>query len=243
MNTAVQFHDAAVLRAAKVRNVGTHRVLPTELETLQPETPKQVTTPLARLRFGRGEVRALYRSVPPCVPGYASGDRDVKHSRFDPLTRPAPAGESAGCGPPSPPRGRGLRSWIVRFENVQTPVPRPAGRGLKDVATAVASNKAISIRLTLMGRWPGVHYFAPLGLQFSLPPPVSSTKCGTRSALGERGDRKAEGAPRSACSGGEWSIRGRRIHGSGACGTLDFDGALNVASFMLDKPDSRVILA
>jgi hypothetical protein len=26
----------------------------------------------------------------------------------DPLTRPAPAGESAGCGPPSPPRGRGL---------------------------------------------------------------------------------------------------------------------------------------
>jgi hypothetical protein len=29
--------------------------------------------------------------------------------RFDPLTRPAPAGESAGCGPPSPPRGRGLR--------------------------------------------------------------------------------------------------------------------------------------
>ena len=26
---------------------------------------------------------------------------------LDPLTRPAPAGESAGCGPPSPPRGRG----------------------------------------------------------------------------------------------------------------------------------------
>jgi hypothetical protein len=26
----------------------------------------------------------------------------------DPLTRPAPAEESAGCGPPSPPRGRGL---------------------------------------------------------------------------------------------------------------------------------------
>ena len=27
---------------------------------------------------------------------------------FDPLTRPAPAGEGAGCGPPSPPKGRGL---------------------------------------------------------------------------------------------------------------------------------------
>ena len=27
--------------------------------------------------------------------------------RWDPLTRPAPAGENAGCGPPSPPRGRG----------------------------------------------------------------------------------------------------------------------------------------
>jgi hypothetical protein len=26
---------------------------------------------------------------------------------MDPLTRPAPAGEDAGCGPPSPPRGRG----------------------------------------------------------------------------------------------------------------------------------------
>ena len=30
----------------------------------------------------------------------------VRHS-LDPLTCPAPAGESAGCGPPSPPRGRG----------------------------------------------------------------------------------------------------------------------------------------
>ena len=31
----------------------------------------------------------------------------------DPLTRPAPAGESAGCGPPSPPRGRGQRRQIT----------------------------------------------------------------------------------------------------------------------------------
>jgi hypothetical protein len=30
-------------------------------------------------------------------------------SRGDPLTRPAPADENAGCGPPSPPRGRGRR--------------------------------------------------------------------------------------------------------------------------------------
>ena len=28
---------------------------------------------------------------------------------FDPLTRPAPAGESAGCRPPSPPKGRGQK--------------------------------------------------------------------------------------------------------------------------------------
>jgi hypothetical protein len=26
---------------------------------------------------------------------------------MNPLTRPAPADENAGCGPPSPPRGRG----------------------------------------------------------------------------------------------------------------------------------------
>ena len=33
-----------------------------------------------------------------------SGNR----SQGDPLTRPAPADEGAGCGPPSPPKGRGL---------------------------------------------------------------------------------------------------------------------------------------
>jgi len=42
-------------------------------------------------------------------------------SGLNPLTRPAPAGESAGCRPPSPPRGRGQGFSIVRFENVQTP--------------------------------------------------------------------------------------------------------------------------
>ena len=110
VNTAVQFHDEAVLRAAKVRDVGTHRVLPTELENPSTGDSEASTTPLAQLRFGRREVRALYRSVPPRVPGSASGDRDGEHSRFYPLTRPAPAGENAGCGPPSPPRGRGLRS-------------------------------------------------------------------------------------------------------------------------------------
>jgi len=31
------------------------------------------------------------------------------HYRSNPLTRPAPADENAGCGPPSPPRGRGIR--------------------------------------------------------------------------------------------------------------------------------------
>jgi ribosomal-protein-alanine N-acetyltransferase len=33
--------------------------------------------------------------------------RSQHFSRADPLTRPAPADDSAGCGPPSPPRGRG----------------------------------------------------------------------------------------------------------------------------------------
>ena len=36
-----------------------------------------------------------------------SGIVSVGPEILDPLTRPAPAGECAGCGPPSPPRGRG----------------------------------------------------------------------------------------------------------------------------------------
>src|ERR1035437_6716840 len=40
----------------------------------------------------------------------------------DPLTRPAPADKSAGCAPPSPPRGRGLE--------INSPLPSPPwGRG------------------------------------------------------------------------------------------------------------------
>ena len=49
---------------------------------------------------------------------------------LDPLTRRAPAGENAGCAPPSPPRGRGLgmhnghssEDAAYRFTNVETPV-------------------------------------------------------------------------------------------------------------------------
>jgi [ribosomal protein S5]-alanine N-acetyltransferase len=40
---------------------------------------------------------------------YAIG-RSQYFSRVDTLTRPAPADESVGCEPPSPPRGRGLES-------------------------------------------------------------------------------------------------------------------------------------
>jgi hypothetical protein len=36
--------------------------------------------------------------------------------RWDPLTRPAPAGENAGCGPPSPPRGRGTFIPVGEFQ-------------------------------------------------------------------------------------------------------------------------------
>jgi hypothetical protein len=37
----------------------------------------------------------------------ALGQICIRRYGFDPLTRPAPADESAGCEPPSPPRGRG----------------------------------------------------------------------------------------------------------------------------------------
>ena len=40
----------------------------------------------------------------------------------DPLTRPAPAGESAGCGPPSPPKARD-EILVGAFQNVETPDP------------------------------------------------------------------------------------------------------------------------
>ena len=48
---------------------------------------------------------------------------------FDPLTRPAPADEDAGCGPPSPPKGRGKKIRVphplsihpCRRTNVETP--------------------------------------------------------------------------------------------------------------------------
>ncbi len=51
----------------------------------------------------------------------ATGGVWIRRSIMDPLTRLAPADESAGCDPPSPPRGRGrgiLR--IERFVNVET---------------------------------------------------------------------------------------------------------------------------
>ena len=46
------------------------------------------------------------------VGGEGPGVRGCKirwRQSLDPLTRPAPAGESAGRGPPSPPKGRGAR--------------------------------------------------------------------------------------------------------------------------------------
>ena len=60
--------------------------------------------------------------------------------RWDPLTRPAPAGENAGCGPPSPPRGRGTsisvgglqahgKSVESRGSHSGDPLTRPAPAG------------------------------------------------------------------------------------------------------------------
>jgi len=40
---------------------------------------------------------------------------------YDPLTRPAPADETAGCGPPSPPRGRGAGLVSVAADAVFLP--------------------------------------------------------------------------------------------------------------------------
>jgi len=60
VNPAVRFHDEAVLRAAKVRNRGTQRVLPAELETLRPETPQQ--GPCSVLGLGWGGAK-LARSI------------------------------------------------------------------------------------------------------------------------------------------------------------------------------------
>ena len=65
----------------------------------------------------------------------ATGGVWIRRSIMDPLTRLAPADESAGCDPPSPPRGRGqgiLR--IERFANVETP-----DAGLKPGATKAQS--------------------------------------------------------------------------------------------------------
>ena len=57
----------------------------------------------------------------------ATGGVWIRRSIMDPLTRLAPADESAGCDPPSPPRGRGLGILrIERFVNVET-----SGGGLR----------------------------------------------------------------------------------------------------------------
>jgi hypothetical protein len=46
----------------------------------------------------------------------ATGGVGLSVFGLSPLTRPAPAGESAGCGPPSPQRGRGRRLTLARLE-------------------------------------------------------------------------------------------------------------------------------
>ncbi len=74
----------------------------------------------------------------------ATGGVWIRRSIMDPLTPTtsrtwgpllAPADESAGCDPPSPPRGRGLGILrIERFVNVETP-----DAGLKPGATKAQS--------------------------------------------------------------------------------------------------------
>jgi len=79
------------------------------------------------------------------------------------------------------------------------------------------------------GRWPGLHYFAPLGSILTATP-CPAQKCGTRSAprrgiriktaalsIGERRDRKAVGEGLFA----DYAFAARSVYW-----TLDFDGAL-----------------
>ncbi len=58
--------------------------------------------------------RAAGRLLRNCV--VAIGGVELSTFGLDPLTRPAPADESAGCGPPSPPRGRGREFSLARFK-------------------------------------------------------------------------------------------------------------------------------
>ena len=58
---------------------------------------------------------------------------------FDPLTRPAPADENAGCSPPSPPRGRGLSFNTVPLS---TPNSSLSPKGAREVDSQLCCSQS-----------------------------------------------------------------------------------------------------
>ena len=72
---------------------------------------------------------------------------------FDPLTRPAPADEDAGCGPPSPPKGRGKEIRIphplsihpCRRTNVETPGSRKQACGRESGSQLAGGQSALAV--------------------------------------------------------------------------------------------------
>jgi hypothetical protein len=67
---------------------------------------------MARAATARLRLRCAFEDQASPNTVHLMGFRALSGNGFqgDPLTRPAPADEDAGCGPPSPPRGRG--KWI-----------------------------------------------------------------------------------------------------------------------------------
>ena len=72
---------------------------------------------------------------------------------FDPLTRPAPADEDAGCGPPSPPKGRGKEIRVphplsihpCRRTNVETPGSRKQACGRESGSQLAGGQSAVAV--------------------------------------------------------------------------------------------------
>jgi len=62
-----------------------------------------------------------------------------------PLTRPAPAGENAGCGPPSPARGEGRITRFSPFHRATALSPRGRGYPRNE------GGEGASVRLPLAG--------------------------------------------------------------------------------------------
>ena len=88
-------------------------------------------------RAGRGKGYSRSRAFEKSRAYYSSvlSHANVDNDRLarNPLTRPAPAEESAGCGPPSPPRGRGTAQRRVLLKIMWDRAPVTHAKFKKDV--------------------------------------------------------------------------------------------------------------